>query len=69
MEVWRATLRAFDAGTCTATVEVVGSRGFNLAGVPVSRGIAPAELVTGRLVYLVVQDPTNPTDAMVVGVW
>ncbi len=69
MEAWRATLRAFDLATYTATVEVVGSRGFNLAGVPVSRGIPQAELVAGRLVYLVVGDTTNPTDAMVIGVW
>ena len=35
----------------------------------VSRGIASAEMVTGRQVTVVIFDGTNPEDAMVVGVW
>lgn len=66
--VWRGVLKAFDAEAYTATVEVVGARGFYLSGVLVSRGIAAAELVAGRTAFLVVADATNPADAMIVGV-
>jgi hypothetical protein len=65
----RGALRAFDAATYTATVEVIGSRGYNLSGVPVSRGIVAVEMIVGRTVFLLVADATNPRDAMVVGVY
>ena len=65
----RATLRAFDAATYTATVEVVGSRGFDLSGVPVSRGIPATEMIAGRTAFALVADRTNPRDALIVGVW
>jgi len=68
MEVWRGVLKSFDAGTYTATVEVVGGRGFYLAGVPVSRGIGAAEMVAGRTAFVAVADATNPADAMVIGI-
>jgi len=47
---------------CLSTVE----RAFRC---PVSRGIASAEMVTGRRVAVGVFDAANPLDAMVVGVW
>jgi hypothetical protein len=64
----RATLRAFDAATYTATVEIVGSRGFDLSGVPVCRGIPAVEMVAGRTAFALVADPTNPSDALIVGI-
>ena len=68
MQMWRGTLKAFDAATYTATVEVVGGRGFYLEGALVSRGIPASELIAGRTVFVAVVDSTNPTDAMIVGV-
>lgn len=65
----RGTLRAFDAAAYTATVEVVGSRGFNLVGVPVSRAIPAAEVIVGRTVVALAADPTNPRDSLIVGVY
>ncbi len=67
--IWRGVLRAFDLASYTATVELVGSRGFNLSGVLVSRGIAAAELVAGRAVFVLVADATNPGDSIVVGIY
>ena len=64
----RATLEAFDSATHLATVRFAGSLTSVVAGVPVSRAIAAAELVTGRRVAVALFDPGHPLDAMVVGV-
>ena len=68
MRVAKATLRRFDGASYRATIELPGSRDAYLAGVPVSRGIAAAELVAGRTVAVVFFDPLTPDDAMIVGV-
>ena len=65
----RGTLVAFSSGAYTATVRLAGSISSVVAGVPVSRGIASAEMVTGRRVAVAVFDGGNPVDAMVVGVY
>jgi hypothetical protein len=65
----RAILKAFDAGTYKATVEVSGSVGGWLAGVAVARNIASGELVSGRNVAILLFDPSNPNDAVVCAVW
>ena len=67
--ILRGILRAFDAGTYTATVEVVGSYGYVLSGVLVARDIAAGEMTAGRVVMIAAADATSPTDMMVVGVW
>lgn len=64
----RATLVAFDAGTYTATLRLAASLSTTLAGVPVSRAIAAAELTPGRALALAWFDASHPLDAMVVGV-
>ena len=64
----RATLEAFDVSTHLATVRFAGSLTSVVAGVPVSRAIAAAELVAGRRVAVALFDPGHPLDAMVVGV-
>lgn len=69
MEIWRGALKAFDAATYTATVEVIGARGLSLGGILVSRGIAATEMVAGRTVFVLVRDATTPSDAMVVGIY
>ena len=68
MELRRAVLRAFDAGAYTASVQLVGSRSAYLDAVPVSRGLPAAELLPGRDCVVVLFEPTDPTDSMVVGV-
>ena len=68
-ETRRGTLRSFDAGTFKASVQVAGSLSVWLDDVPVSRGIAGAEMVAGRSVALLFFDPANPEDAVVVAVW
>jgi len=65
----RATLKDFDAGTYTATVEIAGSLATYLVGVPVARNIDAAELVAGRRVALYFFDAMNPDDAVVLAVW
>jgi hypothetical protein len=69
MELRRAILRGFDAGTYMATVQVAGSLATYLTGVPVARNIAAAELVNGRNVALLLFDPSNPNDMVVCAVW
>lgn len=67
--VQRGTLLAFSAGTYTASVLLAPSASTAIEAVPVSRGIASAEMVAGRRVTVAIFDGTNPEDAMVVGVW
>jgi hypothetical protein len=64
----RGELVSFEATGYTATVRFAGSLSAVVAGVPVSRAIAQAELVAGRRVAVAVFDAASPTDAMVVGV-
>ena len=65
----KGTLKAFDSGTYTATVQLQGSLSVWLEDVPVSRGLPKAEMVTGRNVTVVFLDPGNPLDAVVSAVW
>ena len=69
MEIRRGTLRSFDAGTYTATVEIAGSIAVWLSGVPVARNIAGAELTAGRNVAVLQFDAANPQDAVLTAVW
>jgi len=63
-----ATVVDFDAGGHTATLRFASSLTSVVAGVPVSRAIDGAEMVTGRRVAVAVFDAAHPLDAMVVGV-
>ena len=65
----RGVLRSFDAGSYTAVVQFAGSLTSVVASVPVSRGIAAAELTAGRRVAVALFDAGQPGDAMVVGVF
>jgi hypothetical protein len=69
MEIRRGVLRAFDAGSYTATIEVAGSIATWLSGVAVARNIDSAELIAGRRVALLLFDPSNPDDMVVCAVW
>ena len=65
----RATLKAFDGATYTATLQLDGSLATYLREVPVSRAIPQAELTAGRTAALVLFGGADPGDGMVVGVW
>ncbi len=69
MDMKRGVLRSFDAGTYTASVQLVGSLSAWLTGVPVARNIAAADLVAGRNVAVLLFDLGNPNDAVVAAVW
>jgi hypothetical protein len=69
MEIRRGILRAFDAGTYTASIEIAGSISVWLTGVAVARNIASGDLVTGRKVAVLFFDPSNPDDAVLFAVW
>ena len=62
----RGTLVAFDAGAYEAIVRYAGSISAVVDGVPVSRGIAAAELTAGRRVAVMLFDAGHPADAMIV---
>jgi len=66
--IHKATLKAFDSGAYKATIQIDGSLSTYLTGVPVSRGIASAELTPGRTLAVLFFSGGNPDDAMVVGV-
>ncbi len=69
MPIRKATVKAFDAATYTATVQLDGSIATYLKAVPVSKAIPAAELTAGRTVAVLFFDPNNPDDALVTGVW
>ena len=68
-ELRQGTLKAFDNTAWTATVQLTGSLGQWLTGVPVSRDIGAGDMVAGRKVAVAQFDPANPADAVVFAVW
>ena len=68
-QVRKAILRAFDAPSYTAAIQVTGTVAGYLYSIPVARDIAAAELLAGRYVALAVFDPTNTSDTAVIAVW
>ncbi|MDO8689656.1 MAG: hypothetical protein Q7R39_06545 [Dehalococcoidia bacterium] len=58
-----AIIRAYDAGTNTATVQIAGSHLSYLAGVPVAQNVWAALVVPGVRAGIVFFDDSNPTDA------
>ena len=62
-------LKAFDSVNWLATVQLTGSLQQWVTKVPVARNIAAAEMTAGRKVAVLLFDPANHTDAVVVGVW
>ena len=69
MFVERGTLLSFSSGSYTATLRLAASLSAAVGAVPVSRGIASAELQVGRRVAVAIFDAGNPVDAMVIGVY
>lgn len=69
MDIRAGTIKGFDAGVYTATVQVAGSLATWLRAVPVSRGISASEMIPGRRCAVVFFDEANPADAVVVAVF
>ena len=69
MEIRRGTLKGFDSGAYTATVQMAGSLATWLQGIPVARNISSGEMVAGRTCAVILFDPANPKDAVVAAVW
>ncbi|KPK46138.1 MAG: hypothetical protein AMJ77_06375 [Dehalococcoidia bacterium SM23_28_2] len=69
MIVRKGTLKGFNAGSYTATVQIAGSLSVWLADVPVARNIDAAEMVIGRHCALIFFSESDPRDALVVGVY
>ena len=68
MNIKRGTLRSFDSGAWTASVQLDGSIS-NYVTLPVSRAIDAAALIAGRSVAVLLFDASNPDDAAVAAVW
>jgi len=69
MEIRRGRIRGFDRATYTATVEILGSFGRYLTGVPVAHHIALKELIPGRECGVVFFDEANQVDGCVAFLW
>ncbi len=69
MRLKKATLRSFNSGNYTATVQLAGSLKVYLEEITVARNIASAEMVTGRKVAVVFFDEYNPKEAVVIAVY
>ena len=69
MIVRKGTVKGFDSGSYTATVQVAGSLAVWLEDVPVARNIDAADMVVGRRCALIFFSESNPRDALVVGVY
>jgi hypothetical protein len=65
----KGVLKAFDSGTYTATVQIVGSLAIWLRSVPVARNIPSAEMTAGRSCALLFFDDANPDDAVLIAVY
>ena len=65
----KAILKSFDSANYKATIQLPGSLPSWLENVPVSRAIPSVEMVVGRWVALLLFDPSNPNDAVIVGVY
>ena len=69
MEIHKGTVKSFDSAIYKATVQVAGSLSTWLSGVPVARNIAAAEMTAGRSCAILFFDASNPSDAVVIGVY
>ena len=69
MELRKGTVKSFDSGSYKATIQVAGSLATWLQNVPVARNIPAAEMVAGRSCAVLLFDPANPADAVVMAVY
>lgn len=69
MNLRKATLRGFNSGNYTATIQLAGSHKVYLEDVPVARNIPAVEMALGRKVAVVFFDVHNAKEAVVLGVY
>lgn len=69
MIIKKATLRNFDSGNYTATVQLSNSFKVYLEGIAVARNLPPAEMIDGRKTAVIFFDEYNPKEAVVVAVY
>lgn len=69
MHVRNGTVKSFDSGAYTATVQLAGSLLVWLTGIPVARNIPSAEVLPDRKCAIVFFDDTNPNDAVLIAVY
>lgn len=69
MKLRKATLRSFNSGNYTATVQLSGSYKVYLEDITVARNIQSAEMTTGRKVVVIFFDEHNPKEAVVTAVY
>ena len=69
MELRKGTLKSFDSGAYKATLQMAGSLATWLQSVPVARNISTAEMVNGRSCAILLFDPADPNDAVVVAIY
>jgi hypothetical protein len=60
MEIKRGTLKGFDSGAHTTTMQIPWSLATWLQGIPVARNIPSAEMAAGRTCAVILFDPDNP---------
>ena len=65
----KGILKTFDSSAYTASVQIVGSLSVWLDSVKVSEALAAVDMVAGRSVAVLFLDPSNPDDAIVIGLW
>ena len=64
----KATIKSYDAGGHRASVQIAGSLGVWLDGVPVATDVPAADVVAGRVCSVLFLDEGNPEDAVVLEV-
>ena len=64
----KAIVRAYTAGTHKADLQIVGSHPTLAAGLRVATNIPAADVVPGRQATVLLLDPSNPDDAVIVAV-
>ena len=69
MGLKKATLRSFDSGNYTATIEVSGSGKAYLEDIAVARSIPADEMLTGRKLAVVFFDEHNAAEAVIIAVY
>ena len=69
MKLRKGTLRSFNSGNYTATVQLAGSYKVYLEDIKVARNISSTEMTAGRKVAVIFFDEHNPKEAVVIAVY
>jgi len=64
----KAVVRAYDAATHKADLQIVGSHPTLASGLRVATNIPAADVVPGRQATVLLLDPSNPDDALVLSI-